>query len=206
MNSKRSERNKQIADIVFASVIFAIILILNFTTWGYPKFGLIELTIVHIPVLVGAIMLGKNYGLFFGTVYGFGSFIMSFTNPSIYAPFTNPFVSLFPRILFGYAIGYIYEFLNKKINSKFTTVPLTLGIATLVHSLLVLPFYYIVVKYEFFLVKDEFIGSLNTNIFVFMFSAIIANSVIEIAAAVILGTAIVLPLQAIKLRNEFGEY
>lgn len=202
MNSKRTARNQQIVDLVFASIIIAIILILTFTSWGYPKIGLIELTIVHIPVLVGTIMLGKKYGLLFGTVFGLGSFIMSFTNPTLYAPFTNPLVSVLPRIIFGYVIIFIYDWFKKIFKQKYIALPFTMGVATLVHSLLVLPFYYLVVKYELFIVKGEYIGGMNINIFVFIFGALIANAIFEIIASILVASAITVPLLILQEKYE----
>jgi len=46
-------KNKKIYDLVVASLILAMIVILTFTPIGYIPTPLLSITIVHIPVLVG---------------------------------------------------------------------------------------------------------------------------------------------------------
>src|SRR5690554_3404227 len=127
MNSKRTERNQQISDLVFASIIIAIILILT-VTFGYlNNNGVVVFTIVHIPVLVGTVVLGKKYGLLFGTVMGVGSLIMAFVFQGINLPFTNPLLSVLPRTVFGYLIVFVYDFFNKLIKTKYASIPITMA-------------------------------------------------------------------------------
>ena len=203
MNSKRTKRNQNIADLVFAAIIAVIILIMIFIPGiGFITLGPISLTIVHIPVLVGAVILGKKYGLFFGLIFGAGAFIRSFSSLTTDAPFTNPLVSVLPRVIFGFVIVYLYDIFNKLFKQKYVALPITMGVATLIHSLMVLPLLYIVVDTKFYFFSNEYSFGLNQNIFQFIWGVLVANSVVEIIGAIIIGTAVTIPLLIIKEQNE----
>ena len=54
-------------DLVLAAVIAAIIVIMAFVPFlGYIPLGFMNATTVHIPVIIGAIILGPKYGAFMG--------------------------------------------------------------------------------------------------------------------------------------------
>ena len=54
-------------DLVLAAVIAAIIVIMAFVPFlGYIPLGFMNATTVHIPVIIGAIILGPKYGAFPG--------------------------------------------------------------------------------------------------------------------------------------------
>ncbi len=71
---------------------------------GYLPLGFVNLTIIHITVIIGAIMFGPGEGLLIGTVWGVLTIVRAYTAPT--SPmdtlvFTNPLVSVVPRMLVG---------------------------------------------------------------------------------------------------------
>lgn len=71
---------------------------------GYLPLGFINLTIIHITVIIGAVMFGPGEGLLIGTVWGVLTIVRAYTAPT--SPldtlvFTNPLVSVVPRMLVG---------------------------------------------------------------------------------------------------------
>lgn len=54
--------------------LVAIILIMAFTPLGYIKTVGIEITLIVVPVAVGAVTLGPTAGAILGGVFGFASF------------------------------------------------------------------------------------------------------------------------------------
>ena len=61
-------------DLVLAAVIAAIIVIMAFVPFlGYIPLGFMNATTVHIPVIIGAIILGPKYGAFLGLTFGLTS-------------------------------------------------------------------------------------------------------------------------------------
>ena len=61
MNIGNKTRN-----LVLAAVFVAIIIILAFTPFGYIPLGFMNATTIHVPVIIGAIVLGPKYGGFPG--------------------------------------------------------------------------------------------------------------------------------------------
>ena len=118
---KNLDRTKR---LVLASLIVAIIALMGFTPLGYIKLGIIEVTFLMIPVVIGAAILGVEWGTFFGAVFGLTSFLQCFgysafgtallaINP--YATFILCFV---PRILMGFLSGVIFKAISKIDKTK----------------------------------------------------------------------------------------
>ncbi|MFA6627199.1 MAG: ECF transporter S component, partial [Bacilli bacterium] len=132
-------KNLKIRKLVFASELIAIILFLSFVpnpltgmAFGYiPLSPLVVMTIIHIPVIIGAIVLGKKYGLILGTVFGLGSLVQAAILLGPNAPFTNPLLSVLPRMFLGYISAVYFQWFVTKFRSKNFATGLTLGLATL---------------------------------------------------------------------------
>jgi Predicted membrane protein len=119
-----------------------------------PNLGFIPIgpalavTTVHIPVIIGAIMLGPAEGAFLGLLFGITSLIHNTVFVSITSFMFSPFVpfgnfysviiALVPRILVGVAAAYVYRFVAMK-DKKGYIAALAAGIAgALTNTVLVL--------------------------------------------------------------------
>ena len=71
-NTPRTTRT-QIRQLVLMSLFTAIILLMAFTPLGLIDLPLIKATILHVPVIIGAILLGPKAGLYFGLLFGLTS-------------------------------------------------------------------------------------------------------------------------------------
>ena len=77
---------------------------------GYIPIGPIKATIMHIPVIIGAIIEGPVVGATIGLIFGLTSLWNAITQPVILSPlFLNPLVSVLPRILIGIVAYYVYQ-------------------------------------------------------------------------------------------------
>jgi uncharacterized membrane protein len=90
--------------IVVAGVMAAISILLGVTRWGFiPWFAGISLTIMHVPVIIGAILVGPVVGLVIGLIFGIFSMVQAAVAPN--GPgdvvFTNPLISILPRLFIG---------------------------------------------------------------------------------------------------------
>ena len=77
--------NRQTAkyrDFVLLALFAAIILLLAFTPIGYIQLPIIKATIVHVPVIPGAIVLGPKKGAILGVLFGLTSFISNTFMPT----------------------------------------------------------------------------------------------------------------------------
>ncbi|MBE0695989.1 MAG: ECF transporter S component [Anaerolineaceae bacterium] len=90
--------------IVITGILGAISIFLGLTRWGFlPWFGGISITIMHVPVIIGAILEGPLVGVAIGLIFGLFSMIQAAVAPNGPADvwFTNPLLSVLPRLFIG---------------------------------------------------------------------------------------------------------
>ncbi len=111
--------NAKTYKMVQMAILIAIMLIFAFTPVGYIKVGAIEITLMVIPVAVGAIVLGPACGAILGGIFGVTSFVQCF-GMSAFGTFLfslNPVMTfitcIVPRILCGWLAGLIFQALYK---------------------------------------------------------------------------------------------
>lgn len=109
--------------MVMTSAIAAIIIIMAFVPFlGYIPLGFMNATIIHVPVIIGAILLGPKDGAFLGLIFGLTSLWKNtfMPNPTsfVFSPFVtiggyggnflSLIICLVPRILIGVVAYYVY--------------------------------------------------------------------------------------------------
>lgn len=102
--------------LVITGVMGAITVLLGVTHWGFiPWFGGISLTIMHVPVIIAAILEGPIVGLGVGFIFGIFSLIQAAVAPTSPADvwFTNPLLSIVPRLFIGPVAYYVWKLLEK---------------------------------------------------------------------------------------------
>jgi len=102
--------------IAIAGVLGAISALLGWTHWGYlPWFSGASLTIMHIPVIIGAVLEGPIVGAAIGLIFGVSSLIQSAIAPT--GPtdvwFTNPVLSVLPRLFIGPVAWLVWSALKR---------------------------------------------------------------------------------------------
>lgn len=105
--------------LAIIGVLGAISTVLGMTPLGFIPVGPTRATIMHIPVIIGAIMEGPMVGGFVGLIFGLFSIFQAVTNPTpVSFVFLNPLVSILPRVLIGIFTFYVYDFLRRVGNKK----------------------------------------------------------------------------------------
>lgn len=131
--------NKKIAikEMVLTALFSAIIIIMAFTPLGYIPLGIINATIIQIPVIIGALFCGPKQGAFLGFLFGFTSFLKNTITPATLSAFVfspvlaanmfgakgvlfSTFICFVPRILVGIIPYFIYK--GMKRCSKWKTL------------------------------------------------------------------------------------
>lgn len=102
--------------IVITAVLGGITILLGLTHWGFiPWFGGLSLTIMHVPVIIGAILEGPIVGLGIGLIFGLFSMLQAAIAPTgILDPlFVNPLLAVLPRLFIGPVAWLVWTALKK---------------------------------------------------------------------------------------------
>lgn len=116
--------NKKTLNYTLFTLFASIIVLLSMTPLGFIHLGFIKATIVHIPVIIGSILLGPLAGAGLGLIFGINSIINNTMSPSLLSFAFSPLVpvigttsgsplalviALVPRIIVGIVPYYIVE-------------------------------------------------------------------------------------------------
>lgn len=191
----------KVLGMVQTALFAALIIIMAFTPFlGYIPLGFTRATIIHIPVIIGALLLGPKKGAFLGFVFGMTSFINNTINPTATSFVFSPFYSLgeieggfgsiiicfIPRILVGVVPYYVYRFMRKITDQWKSSMTVSLGVAGILGSLTNT---ILVMSLILLFFKDAYAaanGVASTAVYGFILSIIGINGVPEaIVAAVI---------------------
>lgn len=209
-------KNAEIYHLVLLSLFTAIIILMACTPIGLIDLPFIKATILHIPVIIGAILLGPKQGAFLGGVFGLTSIIkntmvpgvLSFTfSPLVPVPGTDHgslwaiVISLLPRILIGLVAWAVYRGIVKlfhKVKGGQVAGMIAAGIVgAFVNTALVM-------SMIFFLFKDAYATANNLAIdavLAAILGVVATNGIPEMIAAAVLVPAITLPL-SIALKRQ----
>ena len=153
-------RNKT-KDLVMLSLFSALIIVLATVPGiGYIPLGVINATTMHIPVIIGSILLGPKKGAFLGGIFGLTSFLKATFTPNLTSFVFTPFYSLspeyhgnmwsilicfLPRILVGIVPYYINYIITKKNTKKENILSLSIAsfLGSMTNTLLVMNMIYI---------------------------------------------------------------
>lgn len=121
MENKTTKGTRGMVELALMS---AIILVMAMTPLGYLKTPVLNITLLTIPVAVGAMILGPKGGAILGAVFGATSFAQAVSGGGGMTAMlfqTHPlgvtFLCFVPRILEGFLCGMIFKIL-KKANVK----------------------------------------------------------------------------------------
>jgi len=106
------EKKSSLRKIVVAGVLGALSIALFLTPFGViPWFAGASLTVMHVPVIIGAVLEGPVVGTVIGGIFGVTTLIRAATAPqgSIDPFFVNPLISVLPRLLIGLAAWAVHR-------------------------------------------------------------------------------------------------
>ncbi len=144
-------KNVSTKTVVMVQVAFfaALIVIMANTPLGYIPLGFMNATLIHIPVILGAVLMGPKQGAFLGFVFGLTSFIRNIMVPNLTSFVFNPFyqvgeirggfgsviICFVPRILIGVIPYFVYKVIYHFIKNKKSGQYISLGLAGIAGSL-----------------------------------------------------------------------
>ena len=140
----RGTKKLEVRKMAIVGVLAAISIMLSMTLLGFIPIGPTNATIMHIPVIIGAILEGPMVGITVGAIFGATSLLRAFTMPTITSfVLMNPLVSILPRVLIGVVAYYVYKLTVKLTKNVFVSGWITGVIGSLVNTIGVLGMTYI---------------------------------------------------------------
>ncbi|MBV4419891.1 ECF transporter S component [Clostridium tyrobutyricum] len=132
-----------VKQLTVIGMLSAISIVLGVTGLGFIPIPPVKATIMHIPVIIGAILEGPLVGALVGLIFGVFSIIQSITSPTpISFVFMNPIVSVLPRICIGIASYYVYYLIKKR--KKSVSIPIAAAIGSIINTVGVLGFIFVI--------------------------------------------------------------
>lgn len=189
--------------LTLTAIFLAIIILFSFTPLGFINLGFIKATLVHIPVIIGAIVLGPEIGAFLGLTFGILSIIIGTITPTPMSFAFSPFipvigtnsgslwalvVALGPRVLTGVVPYFVYKWLmaTNKLSQRISLFISGIA-ASMTNTLLVMNLIYLLFQDAYSKTTGVAIGS---GLYKAVLSVILINGVPEALVAGIVVSAV----------------
>ena len=191
----KSANTRRILRLTQLSVLVALLLIFGFTSIGYIKIGVIEITLNVIPVAIAAIVLGPSAGAICGAVFGLTSFWQAVSGMSAFgaalvaiSPIYTLIICLIPRILEGLLTGLIFKGLSKVCKGNSVPCAVSSLCCPLLNTLLFVgSFLLLFSRTDFF--ASLYSQSAASNILAFFAWFVGLNGAVEAAAGFVISSA-----------------
>jgi len=107
---RNGQQRSKVRKMAIVGMLSAICIILGLTGYGFIPLPMAKATIMHIPVIIGAILEGPLVGMLIGLIFGLFSIFQNMAVPNVLSfAFINPLVSVLPRVLIGLTAFYSYK-------------------------------------------------------------------------------------------------
>ena len=183
-----AQRRLNVRKMTVIGVLSAISIMMSMLPFiGYIPIGPTKATIMHIPVIIGAIIEGPVVGATIGLIFGLTSLWNAMTQPTITSIFfLNPLVSILPRVLIGVVAYYVYQGIYK-ISKKVYAAGFMAGlIGSLANTVGVLGMIYVLYADKYI----ERIGQAGADAGKWLFTLAATNGVPEALVAALIVSAV----------------
>jgi len=171
--------------MVLSAMFIAMIILQSFVPFlGNLPLMVLDITIIHITVIVGGIVLGPQAGFLLGFTWGMCSFLRAFTSgsPISLLIFTNPLISVLPRLLMGGFVALFYYKASKLIVSNRFRMAVSGFLGSIMNTVLVLGLIYFLMGNQY----AELTGKTVAELPLFLMGVVITNGIAEALAATVM--------------------
>lgn len=196
MNRKKMDTRYMATLAMFCGIL----LVMGATGIGFIPLPVIKATTMHIPVILGAILLGPAAGAVLGGVFGLCSIWANTTSPGLLAFAFSPFmtteglpgvlkslwIALGCRILLGVITGWLWKGMKRVLKQDYLALPVTAAISTICHTILVMGSIYLLLAQQYAQAKNVAI----TAVFGLVMGTVTASGIPEAIIAAVLVTVI----------------
>lgn len=186
--------------LVSVALMAAIIIVLANTPLGMIQLPVIKATTVHIPVILGAILLGPSAGAVLGAVFGICSLISNTMAPTLLSFAFSPFmsttgllgavkalwISVGCRMLIGIVSGWLFILLGRLKVSQLIALPIVGFIGSMVNTAAVMGSIYLLFAQQYADAREVGV----TAVWGLIMGTVTASGIPEAIAAAILVLAL----------------
>lgn len=185
--------------MVSVALMGAIVILLANTPLGMIQLPVIKATTVHIPVILGAVLLGPLAGAILGGVFGVCSMISNTMAPTLLSFAFSPFlssdfagvckalwISIGCRILIGVVAGWLWIGLRKLKLNAWIALPIVGFVGSMTNTILVMGSIYKLLASEYAMAKNVAAGA----VWGLIEGTIVASGIPEAIAGAILVAAL----------------
>ena len=190
------ERKYDMSWMVSVALMSAIVIVLANTPLGMIQLPIVKATTVHIPVIIGAILLGPLAGGILGFVFGACSLVSNTVAPTLLSFAFSPFlsttgipgilkavwVSVGCRILIGVAAGWLWILLKRLKMNQLVGLAITGFVGSMVNTVAVMGSIYILFAKQYAEVKEVAVAA----VWGLIMGTVTASGIPEAIAAAIL--------------------
>ncbi len=186
--------------MVSVALMAAIVIVLANTPLGMIQLPIIKATTVHIPVIIGAILLGPSAGAILGAVFGVCSLISNTMAPTLLSFAFSPFmsttgllgsvkalwISVGCRMLIGITAGWLFILLERLKVNQLAALAITGFAGSMVNTVSVMGSIYLLFAQQYADAREVGV----TAVWGLIMGTVTASGVPEAVAAAILVLAL----------------
>ena len=195
MNKSDNRTHRMVALAMMA----AIVVLLANTPLGLIQLPVIKATTVHIPVILGAILLGPAAGCVLGGVFGVCSMVSNTIAPTLTSFAFSPFyadgmvgavkavwISVGCRVLIGLVSGWLWIALKKAKLPEIAALPIVGFVGSMTNTVAVMGSIYFLLAEQYAAAREVAV----TAVYGLVMATVTGAGVMEALAALVLVTAI----------------
>ena len=230
-HTPRAQQHRQVQSLAVLAMFTAILFLLTFTPIGMIDLPIIKATVLHVPVIIGALLLGPKKGAFLGGMFGLASLLKNTLVPNLSSFAFSPLIPVpgldrgspwalvvcfVPRILVGVTPWLVYTLLQALSRRRGSvlqagSMALSAVVGAFTNTALVMgliaflsaPF--LLLMSRFMLFRDAYAAAQGIPaeaVLGFILGIVAANGVPEAIVAAILVPAVCIPMgKALKLNR-----
>lgn len=190
VNREQARPIMRTRQLTVAGMLASVSVILGLTGYGFIPLPTIKATVMHIPVIIGAILEGPAVGVMVGLLFGLFSIFQNMTAPNILSfALLNPLVSVLPRILIGLMAYYSYKLLP--VRNESVRIGVGAAIGSLTNTAGVMGMIYFLYAADFAAARGLDAASVHTVIT----GIIVANGIPEAIISVLITMPVIVMLR-----------
>lgn len=207
----QTSKKKDIRYLTQLALLIGIVIVLANTPLGMIQLPIIKATTIHIPVILGAILLGPAAGAILGATFGICSLVSNTIAPTLLSFAFSPFmsttglsgavkalwISVGCRVLIGVAAGWLWIALKKRKWNDLAALPLVGFVGSMVNTVCVMGSIYVLFAQQYAQAKDVAL----TAVFGLVMGTVTASGIPEAIAAAVLVAVIGKALLAVLRKN-----